>query len=110
MLQKIWSLEPNPNTLAKWITEHANERSIDTDDVETDLFDSIVNRRNLSRLQEAADTESLQGREEAKIKEAGLLLDLAEQFLLGLQKLTGDRFNKFYNQAFYWFRLRIKSS
>jgi hypothetical protein len=105
MLQKIWSLEPNPNTLAKWITEHANERSIDTDDVETDLFDSIVNRRNL-RLQEAADTESLQDHE-AKIKEAGLLLDLAEQFLLGLQKLTGDRFNKFYNQAFYWFELRI---
>jgi hypothetical protein len=104
LLQKIWQLDPNPKTLARWIAEHAAERSIDADDVETDLFESIVNRRSL-RLQEAADTEFAQ-EHETKIKEAGLLLGLAEQFLLGLQKLTGTRFNKFYGQAFYWFEFR----
>lgn len=104
LLQKTWQLGPNPKTLANWISEHAAERSIDADDVETDLFESIVNRRNL-RLQEAADTEFTQ-EHEGKAKEAGLLLDLAEQFLLGLQKLTGARFNKFYGQAFYWYEFR----
>jgi KAP-like P-loop domain-containing protein len=104
LLQKIWQLDPNPKTLANWIAEHATKRSIDSDDVETDLFESIVNRRS-QRLQEAADTEFAQ-EHEAKIKEAGVLLDLAEQFLLGLQRLTGARFNKFYDQAFYWFEFR----
>ncbi|HEY2169797.1 MAG TPA: P-loop NTPase fold protein, partial [Candidatus Angelobacter sp.] len=98
MLQKTWSLKPNPHTLAAWIAEHAKKRSIDIDDVETDVFESIVNRRGL-RLEEAADAEFAE-EHETKIKEAGLLLNLADQFLLGLQKLTGARFNKFYGQAF----------
>lgn len=104
LLREKWSTDQRPATLATWIAEQAGERVVSPDDVEDELFESIVNRRN-SLLSEAADSETLK-EHEMKADEAGLLLTLSEQFLLGLRKLTPSRFSKLHGQVFYWIGFR----
>lgn len=102
--QQVWAKDRRAAVVANWITQHAKERTVSPEDVEDELFEAIVDRRS-TLLSAAADSESLD-EHELKAKEAGLLLALTEQFLLGLEKLTPLRFGKLWSQVLYWIGFR----
>lgn len=77
-------------------------------DVENELFEAILVRRN-ECLALAAQSASIQ-EHDSKIDEARLLLNLIEQDLLDLEKLTASRFGKLYGQVSYWIGFRKNPS
>jgi hypothetical protein len=95
-----WAADSRASVLAKWIAKHATERSVSAQDVENELFDSIVNRRQ-NYLAAAAESASV-GEQEDNANQTGLLWQMAEQYLIDLKKLGVPEFKRLYGQASYW--------
>jgi KAP-like P-loop domain-containing protein len=100
----LWQKTQNSATLTQWINEHSLARHVSIEDVEAELFDSIVNRRQ-GNLESAAESASIP-EQESSAKAASLLLRMAEQYLLGLKKLDASAFKKVYGQASVWIGFR----
>jgi hypothetical protein len=103
-----WAGDARASVLADWIKQHAANRHVDTEDVEGELFEAIVNRRQTC-LAAAAESASIP-EHEANTQEAQLLLQMAEQYLLGLDRLGEAEFRRLYGQATYWSGFRKNPS
>jgi hypothetical protein len=103
-----WSISRKSSILVDWIARHASKRHIRAEDVETELFESIVNRRN-TYLAAAAESASVP-EQESNLTQASLLWQMAEQYLIDLQKLGAAEFKKVYGQASYWIGFRRNPS
>jgi hypothetical protein len=100
----VWATGRQASTLSNWIQRHSTERGVSVEDVENELFETIMTRRNecLSMGAESA----LIDEHDSSISEAGILLELIRQNLLDLSKLEASRFKKLYGQAVYWIGFR----
>ncbi len=103
-----WSADRTVLVLEKWIKLHASERHVSIDDVETELFDAIVNRRHAC-LASAAESASVP-EQESSANQAALLWQMAEQYLIGLEKLGASEFKRLYGQASSWIGFRRNPS
>lgn len=103
-LRSVWVADPRPAVLASWIAKHAEERSITAEDVETELYEAIINRRNHC-LSIAADSSSIE-EHDAQLQEASVLLDMLKQYLSDLRKFSAPAFGKIYGQTSYWIGFR----
>jgi hypothetical protein len=108
LLRAAWATDSRASILAHWIAQHAVDRAVSVADVEDELFEAIVVRRN-ECLSGAAESASIQ-EHQSDSDEAGMLLQMAEQYLLDLGKLTASRFRKLYGQASYWIGFRKNPS
>jgi hypothetical protein len=103
-LYATWAADRRAPILADWIARHAVDRAVSPDDVDEELFEAIVVRRN-ECLSAAAESASIQ-EHQSHSGEAGILLEMVEQYLLDLGKLTASRFSKLYGQISYWIGFR----
>jgi hypothetical protein len=108
LLFTSWTDDRRPSVLADWIKQHAADRRVDTEDVESELFESILNKRQMC-LAAAAESASVPELE-SKTEEARLLLQMAEQYLLEPGKLGDAEFRRVYGQAMYWIGFRTNPS
>ena len=100
-----WENNPTPAVLREWISQHANDRAVSTDDVEDELFEAAIGKRH-ELLRQASDSNSI-NEQESYLKEASSLLNMLEQFLLNLGKLSASRFRTLYAQFGHWIGFRI---
>ncbi|MGB8476228.1 MAG: P-loop NTPase fold protein, partial [Candidatus Acidiferrum sp.] len=103
-----WSRDQTLSLLANWINQHASERHVSVEDIETEFFEAIVNRRH-SYLVSAAESASVD-EQKSNADQALLLLRIAEQYLVGLEKLGASEFKRLYGQASYWIGFRRNPS
>jgi KAP family P-loop domain len=96
---ELWSADRTPQVITGWIEQHASRGYVSVDEVETQLFDSIVTRR-LRCLSSAAASSSITELE-SNTGEASLLWDMAGQFL-NHGRLGASEFKRLYEQAFSW--------
>jgi len=106
-LQALWTPKRRPSELSKWITKHANTRAVSVDDVEAELFSTLIMARQES-LSRAADTHTVQ-EHDTSIEEAVQLLELMEQFLIEKRRFTAEKFNLLYGQVLNWFHFRTNT-
>ena len=99
-----WQEDRRPSVVEEWIAQHANNRGIGTDDVETELFEAMIGKRQ-ELLSAAADSQSV-GEQLLLLTQAGDLVQLIGQFLLDLNETTADRFNRVYGQFTQWIGFR----
>ena len=104
----VWSTDRQASTLSNWIQRHSIERGVSVEDVENELFETIMTRRNecLSMAAESALTDQ----HDSSISEAGMLLELIRQYLRDLSKLDASRFKTLYGQSVYWIGFRKNST
>lgn len=107
-LYAAWIADRQASVLANWIGQHAVLRGVSADDVEGELFEAMLMRRN-ECLSGAAESGS-RLEHESHIQEARTLLEMLEQYLLGLGKLGGSQFRRLYGQAMYWIGFRKNAS
>lgn len=108
LLFASWTGDRRASVLADWIKQHASDRHADTEDVERELFESIVNKRQMC-LDAAAESASV-SELESNTEEAQLLLQMAEEYLLELGKLGEAEFRRLYGQVTYWIGFRTNPS
>jgi KAP family P-loop domain len=104
LLNEAWQADRQPALLNNWISQHAIDRAVSTDDVETELFQAMIGRRG-QLLSGAAEANSVV-EAESQLQHAGALLEMIGQFFLDLRKLNAHRFQKLYDQAAYWIGFR----
>ncbi|MGC1414342.1 MAG: P-loop NTPase fold protein [Candidatus Acidiferrum sp.] len=103
-----WQIERKDSTIKRWIERHARDRSVTVYDVENELFESVINRRN-ECLMLAADASTL-AEHDAIAREAESLLDIIRQDLRLLNNLSADRFKKMYGQISAWIGFRTNAT
>jgi hypothetical protein len=108
LLFASWTGDRRASVLADWIKQHASDRHTDAADVESELFESIVNKRQMC-LDAAAESASMP-EHESNTEEARSLLQMEEQYLLELSKLGDAEFRRLYGQATYWIGFRTNPS
>src|SRR5437899_3731276 len=108
LLYAMWVADRRAPVMADWIARHAVDRAVSADDVGDELCEAIVVKRN-ECLSAAAESASIQ-EHQSHSGEAGVLLEMLEQYLLDLGKLTAPRFRKLYGQASYWIGFRKNRS
>jgi hypothetical protein len=108
LLFASWTGDRRASVLADWIKQHASDRHTDAADVESELFESIVNKRQMC-LDAAAESASMP-EHESNTEEVRSLLQMAEQYLLELSKLGDAEFRRLYGQATYWIGFRTNPS
>ena len=106
--QAMWTADSQASVVRKWITQHAVDRALRVGDVEDELFETLLTRRQQS-LSSAAESASLE-EHDANTEEAGALLKIIEQFLLNVSKLDAERFRKLYGPISYWIGFRKNPS
>jgi KAP family P-loop domain len=108
LLFAAWVDDRRASVLSNWISLHAKSRAVSVEDVEVEVFEAIASKRN--ELLSAAAESGLSEEQEFRSLEAGVLLEMAEQYLLGLGKLDAVRFNRLYDQILYWIGFRANPS
>lgn len=103
-LSANWERDRRPKVLANWITQHAKDRGVTTDDVEDEVFEAMLGKRS-TLLQQAAEAGSVK-EQDSFLLQSGGLLRMLEQFLLDLNKLSAPRFRKVYGQFMQWIAFR----
>jgi len=103
-----WKADKRVEILKEWITQQATNRNVPAEDVRSELFESILVRRN-ECLSAAAESSSVE-EHASQTRGAGELTELCEQFLLGLAELNESRFRKIYGQSTYWIGFRKNPS
>ncbi len=95
-----WESDPRPALLKALIEGHAKGRGVSVDDVDREIFETILLDRG-KVLEEAAQAKPLPEHEEFADR-AGRSLLMIQQFLGELGGLDAQRFEKLYEQAKYW--------
>ncbi len=103
-----WAADRSASKISSWIERQATERNVSVDDVEGELFETILRKRQ-GCLVAAAEAALLQ-EHDSLINEATILLELVEQDLLGLNELSASRFGKVYGQSASWIGFRRNQS
>jgi hypothetical protein len=103
-LEGTWMKTRHASTLEEWLGKQAVKQFVSIDSVDEEVFTTILARRH-ECLVEAAECGTIEAHEKSLL-EAGALLEMTEQFLLGLGKLNPSRFNKLYGQVSYWIGFR----
>jgi hypothetical protein len=103
-----WVRVRNETALANWIKQHAAARYVSEEAVGSELFEAIVNKRQTC-LAGAAESTSI-SEHESDMEQAKLLLEMAEQYILGLGRLGASEFRRIYGQASYWIGWRKNPS
>jgi hypothetical protein len=100
-----WKKTPIAGRISAWIANQAAEISIDPTDVETDLFEALLNAKHnaASMAAEAPTVEE----NEAHCAEGTSLLTMTEQFLSIPEMFTAERFGKLYQKSLYWIAFRV---
>jgi hypothetical protein len=99
-VEKSWRSSRQAPALLEFITAHSASRAYSPNDVEEELFGAILTKRD-TLLEMAADTMAIP-EHDSLCQDAGLLLQMLEQFLLDLRKLSPSRFKKVYGQCSHW--------
>lgn len=107
-LSERWKQNQTPETLAAWIAEHANTRSIDSAELESDLFETLMNA-GYNAASEAAEARTIE-ENAAHCAEAGNFLRMTGDFLALPGMLTAGRFAKLYERSLYWTAFRINQA
>lgn len=107
-LLAAWNQDQRASILTGWVTQHVLARAVNAEEVENELFDTIVTAKN-NCLSEAAESMSVK-EHDSKVAEAQLLLAMVEQFTIDVGGLTASRFKKLYGQASYWIGFRKNAS
>lgn len=100
-----WKKSPVAQTMLPWVITQATVNSIDAVDVESDLFQTLLNAKDTaaSKAAEAATVEE----NATHCAEAKLLLTMTEQFLNLPGMSTAERFGKLYEKLVYWIAFRV---
>jgi hypothetical protein len=104
LLYEKWSADRRPSVLSEWMSRHAKARSVSQEDVEVELFDAITGKR-ATLLSAAAESKSVE-EQDSQLVESGALLQMMEQLLRDLGKLTPQRFGKLFDQCSHWIGFR----
>jgi len=104
LLYERWRADSRPPVVSEWMSHHAKERNVSHEDVEVELFDAIMGKR-ATLLSSAAESKSVQ-EQDSQLVEAGALLQMMQQLLLDLGKLTPERFGKVFDQYSHWIGFR----
>ena len=98
-----WGADRRLSILSGWITEHAAARGVGAEDVDHELFEAMIMRRN-ECLAGAADSASIE-EHDSFTGEAETVLLMLEQYLeIGV--LDAPRFRKLYGQVSQWIGFR----
>jgi len=108
MFRRTWDMDRRPVVIADWISQHAKSRAVSQEDVEEELFEAILGKRG-ELLIAASGSKSIDELE-SQLRQAGGLLEMMEQLLLDLGKLTAPRFRKEYDQFAQWIGFRKNSA
>jgi hypothetical protein len=107
-LEAQWKKVPKSTTLSTWISGQETANSIDTADIETELFDTLLNAKHTA---ESKAAESAAEQDNARhCVEANALLTMTEQFLELPDAFTPDRFGKLYGKSLYWIAFRVNQA
>lgn len=103
-----WQETQTPDTILNWIREHSKKHSMSPDDIERELFETLLN----AKQNEAAKAAELSTVKENAIHcaKAEMLLKLTDHFLELPGTLTGERFGKLYGQSLYWISFRVNQA
>lgn len=104
LFRATWDMGRRPVVLTDWISQHAKTRAVSPEDVEDELFEAILGKRG-ELLIAASGSKSIDELE-SQLRQAGALLEMMEQLLLDLGKLTAPRFRKEYGQFAHWIGFR----
>jgi KAP-like P-loop domain-containing protein len=103
-LYAMWTADPRAAVLGEWIAQHAVDRAVNAEDVEIELFETILVKRS-ECLSAAADSSLIQ-EQGSHSSEAGVLLLLIEQYLVDLNKFEASRFRALFDQVTGWIAFR----
>jgi hypothetical protein len=100
-----WNAAPVSETISAWIAKQSGANSIDPADIQTDLFETLLNAKH-NAASKAAEASTVE--ENARYcGEAKSLITLTEQFLSLPEVFTPERFGKLYEQSLYWIAFRV---
>jgi hypothetical protein len=100
-----WKEVPVPETISAWIAKQSAANSIDSTDIETDLYQTFLNAKHnaASKAAEASTVED----NATYCEEAKSLLTMTEQFLSLPKMFMPERFGKLYEKSLYWIAFRV---
>jgi hypothetical protein len=100
-----WKEAPVAETISAWIAKQSATNSIDHADIETDLFEALLNAKHDAAFKagEAATVEE----NAVQCAQAQSLLKLIEQFLSLPKIFTPKRFRNLYEKSLYWIAFRV---
>jgi hypothetical protein len=100
-----WKEASVPETMSAWIAKQSAANSIDPADIETDLFETLLNTKHnaASKAAEASTVDE----NATYCAEAKSLLTMTEQFLSLPEMFTPERFGKLYEKSLYWIAFRV---
>jgi hypothetical protein len=99
-LLALWKKSPNPGSLTNWIEKHAIQLSLSRVDIESNVFEAMINAKE-NAASEAANAKLLEANAE-HCTEAGRVLEMTCQFLGLPGMLNAERFKQFYGKSTYW--------
>ena len=104
-LSAQWKEAPVPETISVWIAKQSAANSIGPADIETDLYETLLNAKQdaASKAAEASTVEE----NATSCAEAKVFLRMTEQFLSLPEMLTPERFGKLYEKSLYWIAFRV---
>ncbi len=104
-LSAQWRKASVPETISAWIAKQSAANSINPADIETDLFETLLNAKHnaASKAAEASTVEE----NATHCAEAKSLLTMTEQFLSLPEMFTPERFGKLYEKSLYWIAFRV---
>ncbi len=104
LFREGWEADKASSVMRDWISQHAKDRNVSTDEVENELFEAIVGKRS-ELLQQAAGSNSVT-EQDAYLFRAGSLLEMLQQFFLEVNSVSASRFEKVYGQFTQWIGFR----
>ena len=107
LLEK-WRLDRLPQTISDWIADHSEAQSIERADIETELFETLLNAKD-NELSAAASDNTIEGNARHGT-EGGALLAMTMDFFQLQGTFTPERFKKFYDKSIYWMAFRFNES
>lgn len=100
LLCEAWDSDPTPSRIATWLTQQATERGVAVEDVEEELFTTLLIKRQ-EHLAAAADSGTVLTHD-SYLSKAESILNMVKQFLLDLGHLEPSRFQKLYGKILRW--------
>ena len=103
-----WKEAPVPETISEWIAKQSVANSIDPADIETDLYETLLNAKQ-NAASEAAEAPTVEANA-THCAEARSLLTMTEQFLSLPEMFTPERFGKLFEKSLYWIAFRVNTA
>lgn len=103
-----WKKTRVAQTISIWIEKQSTANSMDLTDVETDLFETLLNAKH-DADSKAAETTTVE--DNARYcAESRSLITMIEQFLSLPGMFSPERFGKLYGKSLYWIAFRVNQA